>query len=166
MIKSHYKSFLTAVPNITSITVNQTVFKIYPYVNASKMSNDDYPDIELVLGVSSLASDISGSYRSLLGLTDEFYKEVYSDYKGHDSFTIVPVLLRPKSRGRLTLRSNDPWDSPIVDINYYDHENDLNTMVQAIKIVRRSLCIDIPCIYIYLIRFLSTLYFSRYTIRD
>lgn len=111
------------------------------------MSND-YPDIELVLGVSSLAGDISGSYRSLLGLTDEFYKEVYNDYKGLDSFMIVPVLLRPKSRGRLTLRSNNPWDSPIVDINYYDHKDDLNTMVQAIKIVRRSLCINIFCIYL------------------
>lgn len=102
------------------------------------MSDNDYPDIELVLGASSLAGDTSGSYRGLLGLTEEFYKEVYSDYKGFDSFMIVPVLLRPKSRGRFTLRSSDPWDSPIVDINYYDHEDDLNTMVQAIKLVRRG----------------------------
>lgn len=112
------------------------------------MSNDDYPDVELVLGVSSLAGDVSGSYRGLLGLTDEFYNEVFSDYKGFDGFMIVPVLLRPKSRGRLTLRSSDPWDPPIVDTNYYDHEDDLNTMVQAIKIVSRGfLCINIFYIY-------------------
>jgi len=103
------------------------------------MSDDDYPDIELVLGASSLAGDISGSYRSLLGLTEKFYKEVFGDYKGFDGFMIVPVLLRPKSRGRLTLRSSDPLDSPIVDLNYYGHEDDLNTMVQAIKIVRKNL---------------------------
>ncbi|TGZ52543.1 Uncharacterized protein DBV15_07952, partial [Temnothorax longispinosus] len=125
--------YIQTVPNITSITVNHNVFKMYPHANASKML-DDYPDIELVLGASSLAGDTSGSYRGLLGLTEEFYKEVYSDYKGFDGFMIVPVLLRPKSRGRLTLRSSDPWDSPIVDINYYDHKDDLNTMVQAIKI--------------------------------
>lgn len=152
--------FLTAVPNVTAITVNQNVFKIYPYANASKMPND-YPDIELVLGVSSLAGDISGSYRGLLGLTDEFYEEVFSDYKGFDSFMIVPVLLRPKSRGRLTLRNNDPYNSPIVDINYYDHEDDLNTMVQAIKIVRKgSLCINI--LYIYLTIFLHILFAILY----
>jgi len=91
-----------------------------------------------VLGASSLAGDVSGSYRSLLGLTEEFYMEVYGDYKGFDSFMIVPVLLQPKSRGKLTLRSSDPGDSPIVDINYYGHEDDLNTMVQAIKIVSRD----------------------------
>ncbi|XP_071627688.1 glucose dehydrogenase [FAD, quinone] [Temnothorax longispinosus] len=132
-VNTHKNNKQYAVPNITSITVNHNVFKMYPHANASKML-DDYPDIELVLGASSLAGDTSGSYRGLLGLTEEFYKEVYSDYKGFDGFMIVPVLLRPKSRGRLTLRSSDPWDSPIVDINYYDHKDDLNTMVQAIKI--------------------------------
>ncbi|XP_070155098.1 glucose dehydrogenase [FAD, quinone] [Polyergus mexicanus] len=98
------------------------------------LTEDDYPDIELLLGASSLAGDISGSYRSLLGLSEDFRKEVFGDYDGLDAFTIVPVLLRPKSRGRLTLRSTDPLDSPIIDVNYYDHEDDLNTMVQAIKI--------------------------------
>lgn len=123
-----------AVPNITSITVSRNVFNTYFPVNVSKLSEDEYPDVELVLGASSLAGDISGSYRGLLGLTEEFDKEVYGDYKGLDSFMIVPVLLQPKSRGRLTLRSNDPWDPPIVDTNYYGHADDLNTMVQAIKI--------------------------------
>jgi len=133
---------------------------MYPHANASKMSDDDYPDIELVLGASSLAGDISGSYRSLLGLTKEFYKEVFGDYKGFDSFMIVPVLLRPKSRGRLTLRSSDPLDSPIVDLNYYGHEDDLHTMVQAIKIVRKkSLRTNICSIFILLFSFI---YFTFY----
>ncbi|XP_012533590.2 glucose dehydrogenase [FAD, quinone] isoform X2 [Monomorium pharaonis] len=86
-----------AVPNITSITVNRNVFKTHPHANT--MSEDDYPNVELVLGASSLAGDVSGSYRGLLGLTEAFYEEVYGDYKGFDGFMIVPVLLRPKSRG-------------------------------------------------------------------
>lgn len=131
--------FLAAwtVPNITSIDVDRDIFETYPNGNRL-LTEDDYPDIEILLAVSSLAGDVSGIYRSLLGLTDDFHKEVFSDYEGFDAFTLVPVLLRPKSRGRLTLRSSDPLDSPIVDVNYYDHEDDLNTMVQAIKIVRVS----------------------------
>lgn len=113
---------------------------------------DDHPDIELILGVSSLTGDVSGTYRSLLGITDDFYKEVYDDYAGLDAFTIVPVLLRPKSRGRLTLRSTDLSDSPIVDMNYYDHEDDISTMVQAIKIVRESLYINV---YIFCFKFIN-----------
>ncbi|KYM82658.1 Glucose dehydrogenase [acceptor] [Atta colombica] len=129
-VNTHKYDKQYTVPNITSITISRN--KIYP--NTNKLSENDFPDVELVLGASSLAGDVSGSYRSLLGLTEEFYMEVYGDYKGFDSFMIVPVLLQPKSRGRLTLRSSDPGDSPIVDINYYGHEDDLNTMVQAIKI--------------------------------
>ena len=91
------------------------------------------PDIELVLGISALTGDTSGSYRGLLGLTDEFYKEVFTGYEGYDAFTIVPVLLQPKSRGTVTLRSCDPLDRPIFEINYYDHEDDLATMVRGIK---------------------------------
>jgi len=139
--------------------VNRDDFEMYLHTNASKMSDDNYPDIELVLGTSSLAGDISGSYLSLLGLTKEFYKEVFDDYKGFDSFMIVPVLLRPKSRSRLTLRSSDPLDSPIVDLNYYDHEDDLNTMVQAIKIVRKNLYALIYALYLSYDFSLFTLHF-------
>lgn len=95
--------------------------------------------MELVLAASSLAGDISGSFRGLLGLTEEFCKEVFGGYEGADAFTIVPVLLRPKSRGKLSLRSRDPFQQPIIDINYYDDEDDMNTMVRGIKKVRRSL---------------------------
>lgn len=128
--------FLAAwtVPNITSITDNRDFFKTYPYTN-EELTEDDLPDIELVLGASSLASDVSGIFRDLLGLTKEFFTDVYGDYKGLDSFMIVPILLHPKSRGRITLRSSNPFDPPIIDINYYDHEDDLHTMVQGIKTV-------------------------------
>ncbi|CAL1673724.1 unnamed protein product [Lasius platythorax] len=132
-IRGNSEQHAWTVPNITSITVDRDTFETYPNGNRL-LTEDDYPDIEILLAVSSLAGDVSGIYLSLLGLTDDFHKEVFSDYEGFDAFTLVPVLLRPKSRGRLTLRSSDPLDSPIVDVNYYDHEDDLNTMVQAIKI--------------------------------
>ncbi|XP_076479815.1 glucose dehydrogenase [FAD, quinone] [Bombus vancouverensis nearcticus] len=120
-------------PNITSINVNSDYLKDYPRPTSRENKGTDVPDIELVLGISALTGDISGSYRGLLGLTDEFYKEVFAGYEGFDAFSIVPVLLQPKSRGRITLKSCDPHDRPIFDINYYDHEDDLRTMVRGIK---------------------------------
>lgn len=101
--------------------------------SASRRREQEIPDIELVLGISALTGDISGSYRGILGLTDVFYKEVYTGYEGFDAFTIVPVLLHPKSRGRITMKTSNPFHDPIFDINYYDHEDDLRTMVRGIK---------------------------------
>ena len=46
-------------------------------------------------------------------------------------------LLRPKSRGSVTLQSADPAAPPRIDPKFYDHPDDLETMVKAFKITRR-----------------------------
>ncbi|KOC70383.1 Glucose dehydrogenase [acceptor] [Habropoda laboriosa] len=128
--RKNLKTYRTPLPpNVTSIGVNSDYLK--SFLNKTKRSN--VPDIELVLGISALTGDISGSFRGLLGLTDEFYKDVFTGYEGFDAFTIVPILLQPKSRGRITLKTSDPLDRPIFQINYYDHKDDLRTMVRGIK---------------------------------
>lgn len=94
---------------------------------------EDIPDIELVLGLGALTGDTSGSLRSLFGVTDEFYQRVFKDYEGTDAFSIVPILLQPKSRGRVQLRSSNPFHWPIIEANYFQEEDDLDTMVRGIK---------------------------------
>ncbi|KAJ8687282.1 hypothetical protein QAD02_023076 [Eretmocerus hayati] len=96
-----------------------------------------YPDIELVLGIGSLTGDMSGGMRTLFGFTDEFEREVFSKYKGMDAFSIVPILMRPKSRGRVRLRSANPYESPVLEPNYYEHQDDLDTVVRGIKAALR-----------------------------
>jgi choline dehydrogenase len=44
---------------------------------------------------------------------------------------------RPDSRGRLTLRSADPRDKPIIHANYLDDPRDRFVMVEAAKLARR-----------------------------
>lgn len=125
--------------NVTSILVNHNFFVTYSRIDTKiSLTEDDQPDIELILSVTSLTNDISGGFRGLVGLTDEFYKEVYKSYEGTDAFSIVPVLLQPKSRGRLKLRSSNPFHWPVLDINYYSHEDDVNTMIRGIKKVITS----------------------------
>ncbi|XP_072759249.1 glucose dehydrogenase [FAD, quinone]-like [Anoplolepis gracilipes] len=120
------------VLNATFVIVNHDILKIYANKNKS-FTEDDYPDIELLFSTISLATDTFGVFNDIFAISKEFHKEVYSGYEDFDSFTIIPVLLRPKSRGRITLRNTDPLDSPIIDLNYYDDEDDLNTMVQGLK---------------------------------
>jgi choline dehydrogenase len=52
---------------------------------------------------------------------------------GH-GFTIGPVLLHPRSRGRISLRSQNPFAHPIIQANYFKEEEDARTMLQAIKL--------------------------------
>lgn len=51
-----------------------------------------------------------------------------------DGFTILPTLLRPKSRGYLGLRSANPLDAPIIQPNFLEEEQDRKTMLKAAKV--------------------------------
>jgi len=42
-------------------------------------------------------------------------------------------LLRPKSRGSLTLSSSDPFESPIIDPNFLSDKDDVKTMINGYK---------------------------------
>jgi choline dehydrogenase len=41
--------------------------------------------------------------------------------------------LRPESRGRISLRSADPFDDPAIDPNYLDAQKDLDVLVEGVK---------------------------------
>jgi choline dehydrogenase len=58
--------------------------------------------------------------------------------QGHpNSISILPGLVRPRSRGTITLASADPTVYPLIDPNYLGEASDLDKMVEAVKIARR-----------------------------
>ncbi len=52
-------------------------------------------------------------------------------------FTCHVCLLRPKSRGTVSLGSTDPFAAPVIDPNFFGDEADLETMVAGFKTTRR-----------------------------
>ena len=48
-------------------------------------------------------------------------------------------ILRPKSRGTISLKDADPMSAPVIDPNFFSIEDDLDTMVRAVKLGRRIL---------------------------
>lgn len=53
------------------------------------------------------------------------------------SVAVVPGLQRPRSRGRLSLRSTDADVPPRIDLNYLDDPEDMRRMVDGIRIAWR-----------------------------
>jgi choline dehydrogenase-like flavoprotein len=47
--------------------------------------------------------------------------------------------LYPKSRGQITLRSNNPNDPAMIDPNYLDHEDDQKVMIDGVRRARKIL---------------------------
>lgn len=105
-------------------------------------ANDtDYPDIQFHMAPASIASDDGIKVRKILGVRDSIYDKVFRPIAKNDAWTIMPLLLRPRSRGTIRLRSRDPMIYPYIDANYFDDPLDIATLVEGVKLaVKVSTC--------------------------
>ncbi|XP_013166588.1 PREDICTED: glucose dehydrogenase [FAD, quinone]-like [Papilio xuthus] len=98
------------------------------------------PDMELVMGAGSLAGDFLGILRSLLGITDKWYWKMYGSLPmevRQRTFSMNPVLIRPRSVGRLMLRSANFSDHPRIHPNYFHHPDDLSALREGLRLVEK-----------------------------
>lgn len=54
-------------------------------------------------------------------------------------FGIIVILGKPKSRGKLTLRSANPRDPANIDPRYFEHPEDMETLVRGVRKAREIL---------------------------
>ncbi|KAG0711287.1 Glucose dehydrogenase [FAD, quinone] [Chionoecetes opilio] len=89
--------------------------------------SDDWPDIEFHFISGSPASDGGRQIRKT-------WDQMFEPIAFRDSWSVYPMLLRPQSRGYITLRSPSPFDKPFITHNYLTHPHDVKVMVEGIKI--------------------------------
>lgn len=101
------------------------------------LGNKSWPDIQFHMAPASINSDAGAKVRKVLGLTDHLYNTVYKPIANKDVWTLMPLLLRPRSRGWVRLRSKNPFDYPSINANYFDDPIDIKTLVEGAKLAVR-----------------------------
>ena len=51
--------------------------------------------------------------------------------------TVVATLLRPESRGSVTIKSADPYQAPVIQPNYLEADVDRETLIAGMKAMRK-----------------------------
>lgn len=105
-----------------------------PYANMS----GEWPDIQFHMAPASINSDSGARVKKVLGVTDRVYNTVYRPIEGKDTWTIIPLLLRPRSRGWVKLRSKNPYHFPAINANYFNDPLDVATLVEGAKLAVRT----------------------------
>ena len=98
--------------------------------------------------LTSTAAEVTAFWRSRPGLPaadiqfhcGALYYERHgeAEFDGHAAL-VAPVLVAPKSRGRVSLRSPDPYAAPSILTNSLTEPEDVAAMVAAIRLARQVL---------------------------
>lgn len=93
----------------------------------------DWPDIQYHFAPGSVNSD-GDHIRKITNLREGVYNTVYKPIVNSETWTLLPLLLRPKSSGWVRLRSRNPLQPPKIEPNYFSHPDDMKILVEGIKI--------------------------------
>ncbi|KAG9098136.1 hypothetical protein FS749_004590 [Ceratobasidium sp. UAMH 11750] len=73
----------------------------------------------------------------LIGLPIGFKNHGKDFVADGDLMCITSIPLRPTSLGKITLRSNNPFDAPVIDPNYLSTQHDIDTVVRGMRLALR-----------------------------
>lgn len=134
------------IPKLVDWTKGHGIFTLLPFEAIGYIHtkyNDPLttpPDIELLFSPKSLADNAgltSDVARITLGIPDNAHKEVFGEIEHRDSWTVFVMLMYPRSKGYVRLRSSNPLHPPKLQPNFFSESSDIDRMVEGIKTVVR-----------------------------
>ncbi|CAG9785654.1 unnamed protein product [Diatraea saccharalis] len=93
------------------------------------------PDIELISMGASITLDAGGAFRKSWKISDKTYYKSFGSLSGVDTWSAIPMLLNPRSKGYLELRDTNPFSHPKMYGNYLTDPKDIATLREGIKYV-------------------------------
>lgn len=66
-------------------------------------------------------------------LSEEAYDSVFKPLENRRAFQILPLLLHPRSKGYLKLKSQNPFHHPLLYPNFFSDQRDIDTLLQGIR---------------------------------
>ncbi|XP_019541412.3 glucose dehydrogenase [FAD, quinone] isoform X2 [Aedes albopictus] len=100
---------------------------------------DEYPDAQLHFFMFNKGANNSLLFSSKIGFDDSVSNSLNDLTIETDVMSIFVTLLNPKSRGTVKIKSMDcnPYVPPEIVPNYFEDQEDIKTVVRAIRIAQR-----------------------------
>lgn len=100
----------------------------------STTDNPTYPDIQLLHFMFPKGATMNlNQMLQLINFNDDVKESLVAAIEASDIVIIYVTLLNPKSLGSVELRNSNPYDKPRIHANYFAEQEDIDTMVRAIR---------------------------------
>lgn len=120
------KGIITSIGGVEALTFVKTENSKEPA---------DYPDAELIFVSGSIASDQGSGLRRGMRITKPLFNKVFKPLESVsiDHWSVMVMLFHPKSKGHMELRDKNPFHWPKFHMNYFAHDDDVETLLGGIK---------------------------------
>ncbi|XP_063432397.1 glucose dehydrogenase [FAD, quinone]-like [Mytilus trossulus] len=129
-IKTLLQYFIFGKGYLTSSALEATL-----YTHSSKGDKSFYPDIQLHFLSINFDPNMAKKYNPN-NMDDESIENMINA-NIDASMVIMPTLIHPKSRGEIRLKSTDPFDHPAIDPHYLEQEEDVNVLIEGIRVTQK-----------------------------
>jgi choline dehydrogenase-like flavoprotein len=93
------------------------------------------PDLQVYVVPFNHGIDFGLSIEDIVNFNYTIWKGEYGE-RMDTGFMMASAVLRPKSRGTVMLASKHITDAPIIDPQYLTQEDDLNVLIEGIKLIK------------------------------
>ncbi|XP_046388270.1 glucose dehydrogenase [FAD, quinone]-like [Ischnura elegans] len=114
----------------------ETIGFLHSSLSDSKI---EAPDLQIMTAPFGLTFDGGSHLRNAVGISNEMWTKYFQPLVDQPVASIMPVLLKPKSRGEILLRSSKPLDPPKINPQYFSHPDDIQVLIDGLKFVTRIL---------------------------
>ncbi|XP_076045654.1 glucose dehydrogenase [FAD, quinone]-like [Oratosquilla oratoria] len=106
----------------------------WPY---AEYGDPEWPEFQALFITTQPGHDGGKTTLPITGFDKNFFREYFGSLEGRDGFSVNIYVLRPHSRGSITLASANPHHQPRIDPNYLSHKKDVEILVRGVKFALR-----------------------------
>ena len=105
------------------------------YMKTPFAANPDpnVPDVEIMQAFTSFAFDSSPAAKNAFRMTDSLYDEYYRSISNQRTFQFLGLLLHPRTKGSVKLKSKNPFNHPEFDYFHFEDDRDLEALAFGMK---------------------------------
>ncbi|XP_058836389.1 glucose dehydrogenase [FAD, quinone]-like [Topomyia yanbarensis] len=129
----NWRNFIKLINGRGVFTSNSVECLMYIKTPVAEHPDPGLPDVEIMQAFTSVDFDSSPGTATAFRLTNETYDGYFRPIRNIRSFQYLPLLLKPRTRGKLRLKSSNPFHHPRFEYQYFGDDRDLEALVYGIR---------------------------------